>query len=58
MFTTLYISYFTFRLTEDQLDGSIIPLKFVKFQNVQNMMFFIKDNQGGDDVTQIVNSNF
>jgi len=40
-------------LTEDQLDGSIIPLKFVKFQNVQNMMFFIKDNQGGDDVTQI-----
>jgi len=40
-------------LTGEQLDGSIIPLKFVKFQNVQNVQFFIKDNQGGEDVTQI-----
>jgi len=40
-------------LTEEQLEGQIIPLKFVKFQNVQNLMFFFKDNQGGDEVTQI-----
>lgn len=40
-------------LTEEQLEGQIVPLKFVKFQNVQNLMFFFKDNQGGDEVTQI-----
>jgi len=40
-------------LTADQLDGSIIPLRFVKFQNVQNVQFFIKDNQCGEDVTQV-----
>lgn len=40
-------------LTSDQMDGGIIPLKFVKFQNVSNVQFFIKDNHGGDDVTQI-----
>ena len=44
---------FVFRLTEEQLEGQIIPLKFVKFQHVQNLMFFFKDNQGGDEVTQI-----
>jgi len=36
-----------------QLDGSIIPLKYVKFQNVQNIQFFFKDNQSGGEVTQI-----
>ncbi|XP_023346225.1 thioredoxin-like protein 1 [Eurytemora carolleeae] len=40
-------------LTPGQLDGSVIPLKFVKFQNVQNVQFFIKDNQSGGEVTQI-----
>lgn len=40
-------------LTPGQLDGSPITLKFVKFQNVQNLQLFIKDNQSGDDVTQI-----
>lgn len=40
-------------LTPGQLDGSVIPLKFVKFQNVQNVQFFFKDNQGGGEVTQI-----
>jgi thioredoxin len=40
-------------ITADQLDGGIIPLKFVKFQNVTNVQFFIKDNQGGGDVTQV-----
>lgn len=40
-------------LTPGQLDGSVVPLKFVKFQNVQNVQFFFKDNQGGGEVTQI-----
>eukprot|EP00088_Acartia_fossae_P032234 TRINITY_DN33023_c0_g1_i1.p1 TRINITY_DN33023_c0_g1~~TRINITY_DN33023_c0_g1_i1.p1 ORF type:complete len:300 (+),score=73.88 TRINITY_DN33023_c0_g1_i1:41-901(+) len=40
-------------LTPGQLDGSIIPLKFVKFQNVQSVQFFFKDNQGGGEITQI-----
>jgi len=40
-------------LTASQLDGSIIPLKFVKYQNVQSVQFFVKDNQSGDEVTQI-----
>ena len=29
-------------LTEKQLEGEIIPLKFVKFQNVSNIQFFFK----------------
>ena len=37
--------FFVSRLTPEQLDGSPITLKFVKFQNVQNMQFFFKDNQ-------------
>jgi hypothetical protein len=41
------------RLTPEQLDGSLIPLRFVKFQNVQNLQFFFKNNQSGDEVTQI-----
>jgi len=40
-------------ITEKNLSGDIILLKFVKFQNVTNLQFFFKDNQSGDDVTQI-----
>jgi len=40
-------------LTPDQLEGNPITLKFVKFQNVQNFQIFFKDNQSGDEVTQI-----
>lgn len=40
-------------LTPDQLDGSPITLRFVKFQNVQNLQLFFKDNQSGGEVTQI-----
>jgi len=47
------ISVQDIEITPEQLDGSPISLKFVKFQNVQNLQFFFKDNQSGDDVTQI-----
>ena len=29
-------------LTQKQLTGEIVPLKFVKFQNVSNIQFFFK----------------
>lgn len=40
-------------LTQNQLDGTPVILKFVKFQNVQNVQVFVKDNQSGADITQI-----
>jgi len=40
-------------LTSAQLDGKEVLLKYVKFQDVQNIQFFIADNQSGDEVTQI-----
>eukprot|EP00092_Neocalanus_flemingeri_P058431 GFUD01069625.1.p1 GENE.GFUD01069625.1~~GFUD01069625.1.p1 ORF type:complete len:169 (-),score=49.04 GFUD01069625.1:356-862(-) len=40
-------------LSGGQLDGKEIPLKFVKFQDVQNIQLFVRDNQTGDEVTQI-----
>ncbi|XP_026728704.1 thioredoxin-like protein 1 [Trichoplusia ni] len=39
--------------TTSDLEGNPVPLKFVKFQSVQNIQLFIKDNQSGGDVTQI-----
>ena len=48
----MFIVY-AFRVTPGQLDGSPITLKFVKFQNVQNLQLFFKDNQAGEEVTQI-----
>jgi len=40
-------------LTAGQLEGEIVPLKFVKFQNVQNLQLFIKDNQTGAELTVV-----
>ncbi|XP_049955101.1 thioredoxin-like protein 1 [Schistocerca serialis cubense] len=40
-------------LTPSDLEGKPINLKFVKFQNVQNIQLFIKDNQSGSEATQI-----
>lgn len=37
----------------EDLDGSPILLRYVKFQNVMNVQFFVKDNQSGGEVTQI-----
>lgn len=35
------------------LEGNAINLRYVKFQNVQNIQVFVKDNQSGGDKTQI-----
>lgn len=36
------------------LDGvKLVNLRYVKFQNVQNIQMFIKDNQSGGDKTQL-----
>lgn len=41
-------------LEESDITGDkIIPLRFVKFQNVNNIVIFVVDNQGGDDITKI-----
>ncbi|VDI55723.1 Hypothetical predicted protein [Mytilus galloprovincialis] len=37
----------------DVKEGTLIPLRYVKFQNVGSVTIFIKDNLGGGDVTQI-----
>lgn len=43
---------------KDFEEDSLIPLRFVKFQNVQNMMLFIVDNQTGDERTIIEQLKF
>ncbi|XP_046556105.1 thioredoxin-like protein 1 [Haliotis rubra] len=43
-----------FILTPDDVkEGALVQLRYVKFQNVQNITFFIKDNLGDADTTQI-----
>lgn len=40
-------------LQPNDLEGNPVLLRFVKFQNVQNLMIFIKDNQTGTEITRI-----
>lgn len=40
-------------LTEKDLDGTPVNLRFVKFQNVQNLQIFVQDNQNDEESTQI-----
>ena len=38
---------------KDLSNGALVPLRYVKFQNVQNIQVFIRNNQNGGDVTQL-----
>lgn len=43
-----------FELTdEDMKAGSIVNLKYVRFQNVKSVTMFVKNNQGDEETTQI-----
>ncbi|RKP20337.1 thioredoxin-like protein 1, partial [Rozella allomycis CSF55] len=44
----------TIQLDEKDI-GKVVPLRFVKFQNVHTVVIFIEDNQAGDDETIIEN---
>ncbi|KAJ3647321.1 hypothetical protein Zmor_019205 [Zophobas morio] len=48
-----YTSVQDLEFTAEELEGNPVNLRYVKFQNVQNIQFFIKDNQSGSEVTQI-----
>ncbi|CAH1108521.1 unnamed protein product [Psylliodes chrysocephalus] len=48
-----YTSIQDLQLTSEDVEGNPVNLRYVKFQNVQNIQFFIKDNLGGGEVTQI-----
>ncbi|PSS10108.1 PITH domain-containing protein [Actinidia chinensis var. chinensis] len=43
----------TAELSPDNLKGSPVVLKYVKFQNVRSLTIFVEDNQSGSDVTKI-----
>ncbi|XP_011176206.1 thioredoxin-like protein 1 [Solenopsis invicta] len=39
--------------TKDLEEGNPVPLRYVKFQNVQNLQIFVIDNQSGSETTRI-----
>lgn len=42
------------KLTKDDVaEDALIPLKYVKFQNVVSLTVFVKDNQGGEETSVI-----
>ncbi|KAK9821423.1 hypothetical protein WJX81_003107 [Elliptochloris bilobata] len=42
-----------FALSDDDLVGRPLTLRFVKFQNVTTLSVFIEDNRGGEDTTRV-----
>lgn len=47
----LFLSYL--RLAPEDLQGTPIKLRYVKFQNVQNIQMYVRNNQSGGEVTQL-----
>lgn len=45
-------------LTPKDLEGNPVKLRYVKFQNVQNIQIYVRNNQDGSDMTQINNITF
>ncbi|ESQ49602.1 hypothetical protein EUTSA_v10021632mg [Eutrema salsugineum] len=43
----------TAELTEENLKGKPVVLKYVKFQNVRSLTIFIEDNQSGSELTKV-----
>ncbi|CAF2370677.1 hypothetical protein BRARA_A03752 [Brassica rapa] len=43
----------TAELTEENLKGKPVVLKYVKFQNVRSLTIFIEDNQSDSEVTKV-----
>ncbi|KAB7499491.1 Thioredoxin-like protein 1 [Armadillidium nasatum] len=42
-------------LSKKDLDGDLINLKYVRFQNIMNLAIFIQDNQSGSEITKVSN---
>lgn len=40
-------------LSEENLKGKPVILKYVKFQNVRSLTVFVEDNQSGSDITKV-----
>ncbi|XP_055840807.1 thioredoxin-like protein 1 [Episyrphus balteatus] len=45
-------------LSPKDLEGNPVNLRYVKFQNVQNIQIYVRNNQSGGEVTQIDNLGF
>lgn len=45
-------------LSESDIEGAPIQLKFVKFQKVSNLQIFVENNQGGGEITRIDSLKF
>ncbi|XP_042028756.1 PITH domain-containing protein At3g04780 [Salvia splendens] len=43
----------TIVLSEDNLKGKPVILKYVKFQNVRSLTIFIEDNQSGSEISKV-----
>ncbi|CAA0816755.1 PITH domain-containing protein [Striga hermonthica] len=42
-------------LSEENLKGKPVIVKYVKFQNVRSLTIFIEDNQSGSEITKVQN---